>query len=238
MASDFLTRSGQYFSNEFIQQLAVYMDESEESVRTSVNSLISLDGAAIFHQSQSGTETANRLYTHARNAASNYPETPDLANLVNEDAGEVLLRDVLGKKENTVEHAVAKYAGVRNTSTEQLNMLLMPVILGNLGKEINHRNLDIDGMREYLLSSQGDIYSQIPDGLSAVAGIYGMGEAPADEKRIEKSVQPVLPRTRNKIWYVPLILIILVIALLIYFSRGCEDNIRERDVAQTFMAWD
>lgn len=230
MAVRFLQTARDYFTTEFIQQLAVSLDESDKGIGAALDGFIPLNTSAVLQKLKSGKEDAQQTFDLAKHAADKFPPPQDLANLTNEE-GERMLIKILGRDEHGVEHAVAKYAGIKNLSAEKLNLLVIPILMGEIGTYARENNWDADGLKQELSSEKDSLLSAVPDGLRPVAGLYGLGDQITDSKHIEQSVTPSLPRNRSRMWVLALVLIILAIGLLIYVSRGCENKIHKRDVA-------
>lgn len=230
MAARFLETTKAHFTTTFIQQLAISLDESDEGINATLNGLIPVDTAAILHYAQQGKDEAQKVFDLTQYYADQFPIPQDLANLTNEEV-ESVLRNLIGEHEYKAEHAVSKYAGTKHLSGEKLNLMLLPILMGNMGKDVRENNWDAEGLKQHMDSNKDAILSSVPEELRAVAGMYGLGSQTVDPKHIQEAVSPAYAKNQNKLWWLVWVLAILAVALLIFLGRGCKEEIHKRDVA-------
>lgn len=230
MGISFMETVKNYFTSEFINQSAVSLDESSSGVSKALFAIIPAGLAGILNKATSGNDGAQNVYSMAKDAAGYFSASPNLAKLHNEEEGSNLPSDIFGNSESHVTNAIAKYAGIKQLSAGSLITLALPVIMGLLGKHIEENNLSASGLSGFLSSQKENIINAMPSGLSSLAGILGLGDLAGASMAtsytkslsVENTDEVADTRKGGMKWLLPLILIIAVIALLIYFSKGCN----------------
>ena len=105
----------------------------------------------------------------------------------------------------------------------------LPSILRILGTHVQERNLSASGLSGFLASQRDHITQAIPSELSPLAGTLGLSmsdissashRTPGLSNNLSYDDKPI---NRNN-WVVPLIFIIIVIGLLCYFSKSCNQT--------------
>lgn len=230
MGISFMETVKNYFTSEFINQSAVSLDESSSGVSKALSAIIPAGLAGILNKATSGNDGAQNIYSMAKDAAGYFSASPNLAKLHNEEEGSNLPSDIFGNNESNVTNAIAKYAGIQQSSAGSLITLALPVIMGLLGKHIEENNLSASGLSGFLSSQKDNIINAMPSGLSSLAGILGLGDLAGASMAtsytkslsVENTDEVADTRKGGMKWLLPLILIAAVIALLIYFSKGCN----------------
>ncbi len=231
MAANLIERVKDYLNDEFIHQASNSLDESSQGISKAVSSLVPLGLAGICRKATSGTEGADNVFNMVRESAGYLSPTPNLANLHNDEKGSDFSERIFGKNESRIMDGVSRFAGIKESSTDLLTTLILPVITGFLGKHAQENNLSPSGLSGFLSSQKEQISRSIPAGLSSLGEMFGLGSlAGANPSMGTSTHEPSSvattgipdnrPRNDRK-WLLPLILIIIVICLLWYFSRGC-----------------
>ena len=226
MATNFLETVKNYFTVAFSQQAATSLDESSAAISAALTAIIPTGLAAILRKATSGEEGANIVFNLSKDAASYLSPIPNLTDLHNEERGSDIPSIIFEKNESQVEKAISHYAGIRNSSTSALITLAMPEIMGLLGKQANENNLSPSGLAGFLFSQKDQISHAIPSPLSSVASMLGFEALGSAAPSVAAGINPkdtsnVIEKPKKKVNWLPLILILAVFALLIYFSRGC-----------------
>jgi outer membrane protein OmpA-like peptidoglycan-associated protein len=230
MGISFMETVKNYFTSEFINQSAVSLDESSSGVSKALSAIIPAGLAGILNKATSGNDGAQNVYSMAKDAAGYFSASPNLAKLHNEEEGSNLPSDIFGNNESHITNAIAKYAGIQQSSAGSLITLALPVIMGLLGKHLEENNLSASGLSGFLSSQKGNIINAMPSGLPSLAGILGLGDLAGASMAtsytislsVENTDEVAATRKGGMKWLLPLILIAAVIALLIYFSKGCN----------------
>lgn len=219
MESEFLQKVRNYFTTEFKQQIAVSLDEDESSIDKALSALLPLGFAAVVQKAEN---RKSYIYDLSKSAAAYFPPSPDLAKLHNEEAGGKLAGDILGSHHNAVTDAVAKYAGIKNTSAGALFLVSMPVLMGSLGIFADEKGFSPQQLDQFLMDQKSNISSWLPEGIRSVGSVYGIGNEHVDEKHIRDAIEPAVKVKKNRNWVLNIVIILIVFGLLIYFSRGCN----------------
>lgn len=233
MGISFIETVKNYFTSEFINQSSVSLDESSSSVFNALNAIIPTGLAAVLNIATVGNEGAARVLTMARDAAGYYSQSPNLAKLHDEEKGANLPWDVFGNRESQVSNAVANYAGIKQSSAGSLITLTLPVILGLLGKHAEETNLTASALSGFLSSQKENMINAMPAELTDIAEVFGLGALSGRNADLAFNMRPQTEVSKKrKTWLLPLILIIAVIALLIYFSRGCNRPANSKNISE------
>jgi hypothetical protein len=76
--------------------------------------------------------------------------------------GAGILQHVLGGKQNGAIDMIAKVSGLDKSKTGQLMITLAPMIMGMLGKVKKERNLDQNGLSDFLRTSTSEVVKKQP----------------------------------------------------------------------------
>lgn len=224
MNSEFLQRVKNYFTVEFRQQIGLSLDEETSAIDNALNVILPLGMAAVIQRVKNDNGKISSVFNMANSAAGYVPSSPDLAKLHNEEAGTALASDLFGSHERAVRLATAKYAGIKSESSGALILISIPVLMGSLGIYSKENNFTPDQLDAFVLQQEEALKKDIPDGVQDVGAIFGLFKANVDEKHIEKSVTTDAVQPKNRGWIIPVILAVLAVLLLVYFSRGCTDH--------------
>lgn len=235
MASNFVETVKNYFTSEFTNQASNALNESESGISKALSALIPTGLAGILNRATASGEGANNILDMARSAAGYLSPTPNVANLNRENETSGLLSSLFGSNQSGIFNAISNFAGIKHTSLSSLSALVLPAIMGLLGRHANENNLSASGLSGFLSSQKNHIMNALPSGLSSVAGMLGLGglgaaathaatETRAQVNRITDPthlVEDEKPAGGAK-WLLPLLLILAAIALIWYFSKGCN----------------
>lgn len=227
MATNFLETVKNYFTSEFSIMASNSLDESSAGISRAINAIIPVGLAGILRKANSGEEGANRIYDLSKDAVSYLSPIPNLTDLHNEEKGSDLPSAIFGNEESKIDGSIAQYAGIKKSSASSLITLAIPDILGLLGKHAVENNLSASGLAGFLSAQKDQVRQAIPPGLTSVAemlGLGGLGTAVPSTATELNSLDggDAIPQRKKNIKWIPIITILAVILLLIYFSRGCE----------------
>jgi outer membrane protein OmpA-like peptidoglycan-associated protein len=162
--------------------------------------------------------------------------------------GAELLRSVLGSNYTSAVEGVSQHAGVRTSTASSLMAMAVPVVLGLLGKHSADNNLDANGFGSYLNGQKSNIMGalgSLPSGLGSILSGSGLGVAASSVGTAASSaatgfgntVSAAADRTGDAVrnttrevetaasspsrwpW---LVFLLLGLAALFYFMRGCN----------------
>ncbi len=111
--------------------------------------------------------------------------------------------------------------------------LAAPVALGVIGKHVSDNNLNVGGFMSMLASQKDNILSAVPSGLG-LASALGLGSLGDIGNKLSSTLSSFTGGAKQAVntaadtakrgtrWLLPLILILLAIAAIWYFMRGCN----------------
>lgn len=207
-----------YFTDEFKNAISINLDETVVGVSKAIASIIPTALTAIADKSAANDYSSGAIFDHASQAAHYYSTSPDVAQLVNDEAGSNLPTEIFGSNQNLVIRHIAAYSGMKPISVSSLILLVLPVVMGKLGEKLQGENLSRTDFASSLSSSKNSILSMVPDDYELPDLKTPSILAKADNKKIHASA---LARQANFVipQWIPVVLIIFVVLLLIYFSR-------------------
>ena len=232
MAVSFLETVKNYFSPQFTNHLSNSLDESSSGISKALNAIIPVGMESVLQKATSGNGGANSVYEMAKEASGYFSKEPNLSDLHNDEKGSEIPEKIFEGKESHIMSAISNYAGIQKSSASALSTMALPVIMGLLGRHVEQNNLSASGLAGYLSSQKDNIQNALPPELSSLAGIPDIGTGHTHSPLIAENnpgqdglkSSDVDHRKKDSKWLIPAVVIILVIALLVYFSRGCGNS--------------
>lgn len=218
MTQNILSNIRDYFTEDFKDSLDINLDEPGTGVSKALSAIIPTALVAIVNKSETEINSGNSIFTLANQAASYYSKEPDVAQLQNDEAGSNLPYDIFGENEQNVARHIAAYSGIRPGSVSTLMVLAVPVIMGKLGELAQNGHLSAGEFSSAILNYKEGIHQMIPDGYTLPDLDGAILTAKEDKNKINETAAArranyVMPR------WVPILVVVIVVALLIYFSR-------------------
>ncbi len=96
------------------------------------------------------------------------------------EKGMVLLKMLFGSQQNSIIGAIAKAAGIGNSSAGSILGMLAPVVMGVLGKQRQSSGLDVGGLTDLLFSQKDHLAGAMPKDLTSQLGIANLLDSGAD----------------------------------------------------------
>ena len=233
MSFNFLDMVKDYFNSEFVNQASSGLGESSDSISKALSAIIPAGFAGILNKATSGSDSAGSILNMAKEAAAQIPYSANfgsLSNLQNTTAASNISSNIFGTNQSGITGLISGFAGIKDSATSSLMSMSLPVILGLLGKHAVQNNMSPSGLSGFLSSQKDHILNAFPSGLSSLAGMLGLGgiSSPISSSAfhlksdaIHHSEEIVEESGGNK-WLLPLILVLAAIALVWYFTRGCN----------------
>lgn len=215
-----------YFNKEFTNKASAVLGENQSGISKALTAIIPIELAGILNKATSGPEGAAEVYQKTKKATSTSPAIPFIKKEESLE-GNNEISSLFGNNQPGIISAISDFAEIKNSSTESLMSIGLPAISGILGKYAEEKGLSDSGLSGFLASQKDQIMQAIPPQLSSITSLLGFGSSPA--AAIPHSKAPLAsspddkPINRNN-WVVPLIFIIIVIALIWYFSRSCNQT--------------
>lgn len=238
MAFNFVETVKSYFPAEFSSQAAKTLQEPEQNISKALTALIPASLMGILGKAISGKEGANNIFELTKSVTGISPT--NALNATTDSQSANFLSDIFGSGHTGISSAISKFAGIQDSSASTLAGLVVPSIMGLLGRHATEHNLSASGLSGFLSSQKNHIMDALPPNLSSLAGMFNIGApaeaaSPAPITLVSDRTELVNPvreefttspenKGGNAKWLLPLILIIIAITLLWYFSRGCNTN--------------
>lgn len=204
-----------YFNVEFITAISHNLDEPVPAVSKAVSAIIPTTLEALVDQ----PGMSDNFYRLAKEAALYYPNSPDVAELVNEEKGSNLHRNIFGNNERAVGRHIAAYSGVRPTTAISLIMLVLPVLMGKIGEHIQLASLSQSDFPGVVSGFSSDINRLTPDDYANPDLTHDITTTKED---LEKIHEANVGRNKTNFVFpkwVPILIVAVVVLMLIYFSR-------------------
>ena len=240
MAFNLMETVKNYFTSEFTNQASSSLGESSSGISKALTAIIPTGLAGILSKATSGSDGANSIFDMAKNAIGSISGNSNLSSPENTQNGTSMLSSLFGSNQSGIVSAISNFAGIKNSSASSLMSMGLPAIMGLLGKHAEQNNLTPSGLSGFLSSQKDHIMNALPSGLSSVTGMLGLGAAGTAAASVASHLKSGVTNTSHQIeekakgtnWLVPLILILIAVALLWYFSRSCGET-RQSTAAST-----
>ena len=221
-----------YFTSEFINHASSLLGENTSGTSKALTAVIPTGLSGILNKATSGTEGANEVYDTAKNSLDTVSGNTPLTSDDNIRKGSSLINNLFGGLESGIMGNIAAFAGIKESSASTLTSMALPAIMGILGKHAEQNNLSASGLAGFLSSQKDSIVQAMPAGLTSLIGMLGLGSIATSPTPGIKSPDIKTPsgeiktisETPTAKWLVPLIVILIIIALLWYFSRSCNQT--------------
>ncbi len=234
MSFNLLETVKNYFTSDFTNQSSSILGENVSGISKALTAILPTALAGILNKSTSGTEGANKVFETAKNSIENVSENAPLTSVDNRGKGSMMLNNFFGSAQTDLLGNISKYAAIKDSSTSALMSMALPPILGILGEHAEQNNFSASGLAGFLSSQKDHIMQAMPAGLTSNAALLGLGSIGSEAPSVASNVKspeiksPVevhtISETPTAKWLVPLISILIVLALLFYFSKSCNQS--------------
>ena len=133
-------------------------------------------------------------------------------------SGAELLKKILGDRMSGVVDLIAGAAGIGKSSASSLLSLVVPAVLGFLGREVKGGNLNVSGLMALLSGQMESVKAAAPAGLGSALGLLELSEVPGGA-RVVQGIEPPAKRSPVLKWALPLVLLAAVLA---YMLKTCS----------------
>jgi outer membrane protein OmpA-like peptidoglycan-associated protein len=235
MAINLVEMVKNYFTAEFTSNASATLGENTSGISKALSAIIPTSLAGVLNKSTSGTTGANDVFEMAQNSVNNVSTAPTVPLTVDQEQGNSLVSRLFDGNQAGIAAAISRFAGIKDSSSSSLMAMALPPILGLLGRHAAQNNLSASGLAGFLSSQKDHIMHAMPAGLTSLAGMLGLSSLQGTDSRLKPAdlhathapiddVKTISERPTGK-WLVPLIVILIVIALLWYFSRSCNETV-------------
>jgi len=232
MSFNLMETAKNYFTGEFTNQASSALGENSSGISKALTAIIPTGLAGILSKATSGSEGASSIFDMAKNAVSNVTGPTIPAAGTNQEQGSSMVSNLFGNNQSTVVSAISRFAGIKDSSASSLMSMGLPAIMGLLGKHAEQNNLTPSGLSGFLSSQKDQIMQAMPAGLSSLGGMLGLGSIGAAatsmashiKSGVSDTAHAVIDKPSGNKWLLPLIIILIAIALIWYFSRSCNET--------------
>jgi OmpA-OmpF porin, OOP family len=216
-----------YFTSDFTQQAANVLNEHESRISKALTALIPATLMGILNMAASGNEGSQNIFERAKEEAANFRISHDINKLITDTKKDTLASDIFGNDQSLVKDSIAKFAAIEISSVAMLIRLVIPGILGLLGKHDGRKELSASGLSGFLASERNDIIYAMPSALTSLADAlnYNYSNSSASFKALNNKVEVPgkmdAASKNNKAqikWVIGVAIVLIVLALLWYFS--------------------
>src|SRR5262245_36383602 len=165
------------FMGEVFGKISGLFRESAEGVKRGIESAVPLSMAGLSERA-STQEGAQELLSTFKGGQYPHLDASELGRAVADPdaaagvarSGEGFLSRLFGNKQRGVVDGLASSAGVSASSASKLLGLVVPMVLGFVGKQTASHNLDASGLRGFLTSQSKQLGNLLPAPLSRLFG--------------------------------------------------------------------
>ena len=170
-----------YLTPDIVQKAASFVGESEPATQKAMNGIVPtlIAGLASQASTSGGAEDLSRILDRGNyngNALSNLSslfsggETTQKAVAQGKDT----LSSLFGNKTEGIVDQIARFAGLRTGSSASLLALILPLILGLLGRQRSTIGQSPSALASLLSGQKGFLSSLLPAGIGSLLGMDGL----------------------------------------------------------------
>lgn len=226
------------FTSELIRKAASALGEGEGNTAKAISGIVPSVLGGIISKGTSGIDGASSILNMAKgvegagilNNLGNLfggGSNPQLSN------GLDMVKRLLGDKLNSIAGTISGFADIKESSVPSLMGMVTPMALGVLGQHASQNNLTPKSLSNMLASQKSSVAEALPPGLDSLAGLTGLssvggaitsmtgGVEHAAVSTVHTAAYEIEKTGSNKRWLWPMMLALLVIFLVLVFSRSC-----------------
>lgn len=216
-----------YFTSDFTQQAANVLNEHDSHISKAMTAVIPATLMGILNMATSGKEGSQNIFERSKEEAANFRISHDINKLITDTKNDTLASDIFGVDLSLVKDSIAKFAAIEVSSVAMLIRLIIPGILGLLGKHDGRKELSASGLSGFLASERNDIINDMPSVLTFLADAlsYSYSNSSTSFKALNNKVEvsekmdTVSKNNKAQIkWIVLIALVLIVLALIWHFS--------------------
>lgn len=130
--------------------------------------------------------------------------------------GSSVLGSIFGSKLGGIESFISSLGGLGKGAASSLMSLVVPFVMGILGKQVSSNNLNASGLMNLLGSQKGFLEKLAPSGLAGALGLSNLGEL--GSKVMDMAGTTVKKGSSFLKWLIPLLLAFII---LFFLLRDC-----------------
>jgi OmpA-OmpF porin, OOP family len=242
MNTNLFSQLSKEFSGDVVSNIAGSLGEDSSKTQTAVGGALQaiIGGLVNKASTRDGASDLLDLFkrnnfdgTRYTNAASAVSGLDSITRLV--EIGSPLLNSIFGTRANTVVDWLSSFAGIRKPSATSMLGLVMPIVLGNIGKLLSSGGWNVSNLMS-LLSDQKSYLQSMPSGLANALGFSSTDYTASERERRPPTVaaytrEPERTGIAWWKWVLPLLLLLALIPLLARLLSGREEG-AQTNIAQ------
>lgn len=229
------------FTDDLAAKMASSFGESKIGIQKAIGGAIPAVVAGLLEEADT-QEGASHVF-HLSKEAAGSGVLNNLAGFTGNDnlisKGLEWLEKLFGNKVDNITGYIARFAGIGESSAASVLSTAVAAVLGTLGRQVTQQHLNVSGLTSLLASQKESLLKAQPLGLNLAAAL-GLGSLSEVGSKLTGGFSHSTYTTRttatkagsggNK-WLLPLLLALIVIGVLFYFTKGC--NQQAGDIAVT-----
>lgn len=148
------------------------------------------------------------------------------------DAGNGIVRQLLGDKAGAIAEMIAKFSGIKGSSATSLMSMAAPLLMGTIGKQVKDNGLGISGLMNLLSGQSSFIKAAMPAGLSGISNLLGFsdfgdikGKTVSMASNAGANIET--PKGGGGSWLPWLIGVAALIGLVWFLMKGCNNEVTD-----------
>jgi outer membrane protein OmpA-like peptidoglycan-associated protein len=224
------------FSTDMISKAASLFGETEGGISKAISGMVPTMLGGIVSKATTDMQGANSVLSMAKEASGS-GVLGKLGGFFSGTGTNVLMegvdmaRSFFGDKFSSISKAISNFAGIKDSTASNLMGTMAPAALGVIGNYAAENNLSASSLSNALGSQKASIMSALPSGLGSALNSLGLGSIMGSLSSLAgsarqaagsavQSAEAAMGQAKRSRWLVPVILILLVLALIMFLMRG------------------
>ena len=238
MAFNLMEMVKNYFTADFTNHASATLGENTSGISKALSAIIPTSLAGILNKSTSGTAGANDVFEMAKSSVNDVSTGANVELTTDQAKGNSMMSRLFNGNQPAIAGAISSFAGIKDSSASSLMSMALPPIMGLLGRHAEQNKLSASGLSGFLSSQKDHIMQAMPAGLTSLAGMLGLSSLEGAASHLKspdintshstghsaiEDVKTISEKPTGK-WLIPLIVILVIVAGLWYFSRSCNET--------------
>ncbi len=221
MSFNLIDSAQSLFNNDYISKAASSLGEGEDGIRKALLAAVPTSLAGLLHKTNAEGDGSSILALAGQ--ALPGAGSGNIADTLGSAASGVKnwASGIFGDKLGSITQLISRFSGVKESTAATIVNSASAASLGAVGKYATDNNLNAAGVKSFLQGQKDSILSALPSGLN-LGSILSMAGLTALGSKVIQSVETDVKKGSN--WLIPLLIIVVVIALIWYFVKGCGKN--------------
>ena len=214
-----------FITPDTVDRTANQLGESSSGVSKALSGAIPAVLGGLIQRAETGH--AADVLRNATDAA----DTPGglLGNTTALPTGDSWINNIFGNKQSGISTALASFAGIKSGSVQSLLGMVVPLILGVIGRHARTTNMSANGLTSFLTSQKSAVANAMPSGLN-IGNLLGFNADTAAHTTNLRDTGTTVTRNvttpdapkRNWLW--PILIGVAALLAIYLLSRGCNNT--------------